>query len=260
MKKILPVLFLLIFLTKVQKVHSQDLFQEYLSSTSKYKSDYEAFVLAKSRFMTYKSLDSEQEAIEKTKTMLLSKVELVKNYLNLIRSKFATETGIQDYKENLTCLQLDNQIEDVSSLKDKIIACQTLSELNEVDLLFEKKYLAAQKLSFKTLGLINLRKFTKFNDIFSEQINLLEEKIAEVKTESNFDTSLLERRTSELKNQAEQQKNNLTVSSKSFLEKADSNNPKEAYLEFISFLEKLKENFANMILSFQEVINSIKKL
>jgi len=260
MKKILPIVFLLIFLTLVQKVNSQDIFQEYLSTASKYKSDYEAFVLAKSRFMTYKSLDSEQEAIEKTKAMLFSKIELVKNYLNLIRSKFAAETGVQDYKENLTYLQLDNQIADVLNLKDKIIACQTLSELNEVDLQFEKKYLASQKLAFKTLGLINLRKFTKFNDIFSEQISLLGGKIGEIKTENAYDVFLWEKRTSELKNQADQEKNNLTQSSKLFLENVDSNNPKETYLEFINSLEKLRGNLVSLVLSFQEVINSIKKL
>lgn len=262
MKKTLPIFFIyLLFLQFCFPRRAISLeTDDYISSTFKYKKDYESFILARSRYLTYKSIWAELEAIESARKMILSKVELLQMYLNLVRNKFAQETGIKDYKENLVFVQLDIQTTDISELKDKIVSAKTLLELDQIEKDFSQKYDSSTKLSFKALGLIKIKKFSSFLDSFLNQLNLLEEKIGEIGNSTDYDTAPLLRRIDEIEKKLESSKNKFNSDSKAFLEKVSSSDPKQTFVSLGNSLSDLKREIVPLFSLLEEIFHLIKKI
>lgn len=234
-------------------------FQDYALSISTFKKDYESFLLAKDRYLAFRSIASEVEAIRMSEKMMKSKVQLVKNYLTLVRLNLAAKTGILDYKENLAYLQLDNHLIEIDGLLTKISSSRTLLEIEKIDEELQKKFEYSQRLAYKSFGLVKIREFSNFIEALLAQHKLLKEKIEAIKSEGDFDVSLIEQRILDLEKNIDSQQTKLTQSSKTFSVAIDSD-PKEAYLAFENSLKEIKLNLSRAISSLEEIIILLKSI
>lgn len=101
MKRILSIVFLLSLLTIPALASSQQAYQDYLFRQDRYRAYYNEFAVAKNEYEKFKSLASETVALEKTKTMLSSRDELLRAYLLLLNEKLNENQGLNPGERGL---------------------------------------------------------------------------------------------------------------------------------------------------------------
>jgi len=241
-------------------VKSQDLFNQYLSSYSKYKSDRESFLISLDNFLAYKSLSSEAEAIEKAKKMISSKLELVEIYLKFLGNKLSLEAKGDESLKNQIYSEIENKIGEIALLKDELESYRTLSGLNKFDQDFKGKYASVELLSFKTLAFLGFSKFSNFINILSGEIDILEKYAKEAETKDQKKNFLLEERTNKLKDSFGLIKTKSEENFNKFSNEINLNNSKEVYFHYLDSLESLRLELDQFILSFEETTELIKNL
>lgn len=259
----LSVIFFLFIFSSVNLAISQDfnqVYQEYLSLSSMLDSDYEIFVLAKNRYLSYRTILSESEAIETSKKMMISRSEVIKKLIEGVRIRLAQETGIIDYQENLLYLNLDSQMSLYASQRELINSQKSLSELNETENELLEKYQATKKLIYKSFILINLKKISQLIENFKKQVQLLNEKFVEIKSSSDNDFTLVNQRLEEINKEFVQIESKVGFEVKNNISLIDnSTDPEVSYSEILSSLNNIKSEFFSLINELDEVIYILKK-
>jgi hypothetical protein len=195
----LPILsfLLIIFLLGFSPVLAQEFdfnkaYQDYQYNYNLYRSSHIDYIAARSEYLNYRTLTSQTKAIEKTKEMLLNRAETLKTYLTALRIKLRETTGITNYDQNISYLKLDNKVTFISSHKNSLPSAASLEDLVKISTELEKAYPEIEVLSYQTLGKIIIGKESYLRQKINEQIQMLEEKINEIRNEGE-DTTIPER-------------------------------------------------------------------
>lgn len=103
--KRLPVYILLLFIFFssgfIVYASSQQAYQDYLYQFDVYRQTYTDFQVAKNEYAKFKSLTSQSSALDKTKTMLSQRDQLLRAYLLLLNEKLNEDTGISTTTKQL---------------------------------------------------------------------------------------------------------------------------------------------------------------
>jgi hypothetical protein len=73
---------------------SQTAYKDYLFQNDTYRQKYSEFSVAKTEYEKFKSLTSQTDALEKTKSMLQSRDQLLRSYLYVLNEKLNEDTGL----------------------------------------------------------------------------------------------------------------------------------------------------------------------
>lgn len=141
MKKIIVfaclLLFPLFFASSVlaQEKNSNEYYQEFLSKYRLYQSKVEPFNAKKSRFLTFRTVETQAEFLESAKDFLSSELAAIESYSNFIRSYLVEVTSILNYQENYLFIKLDDELTYCGLTKEKI---KNLSSLEQTISLFSE--------------------------------------------------------------------------------------------------------------------------
>lgn len=272
MKKFLPVFFVLIlgilvFLPKkpdsvfaLSSQEFQQAYQEYITASSVYQSDYEKFVLSRSKYLTFKSISSESEAIDSTKKMILSRIDFLVKYLTALRMRLALETNILDYQENLLYLQLDNELTSLLNSKELVNSTQDLKGLVEIESDAGKKYQTISKLAYKSLGLINYHQILKVAADLRKQVDLLNSKLEEYGNLRTYDLTNSKKRFEQTDGEFKDLERKMGEDRKNFFNLIDSqDNLEKAYSDYKNSVSTKKGEILNFFSVFEEILFLIKK-
>lgn len=266
-KLLLPIIFFLFplfFLSLSSVVISQDFnqtYQEYLSLSSQLNSDYENFVLAKNRYLSYKTILSESEAVDASKKMMIVRNAVIKKLIEVSRIRLAQETGIINYQENLLYLNLDSQMSVYSSQSEMINSQKSLSELNEAENKLLTGYLTTKKLVYKSLVLINYKKISQEIENLKKQLQLLDEKFGEIKSSSDNDFILVNQRLEEINKKFIQIESRVNLEVKNKISLVDNSaEPEIYYAEIYSSINNIKSEFSSLLNDLNEIIFTLKNV
>jgi len=235
-------------------------YQTYIQSSSVYQTDFEKFVLARSQYLTFKSISSESEAIAATKKMIFSRTDFVANYLKALRIKLALETNILDYQENLLYLQLDNELSSLLNSKEVVTSAQDLKELSKIEKDSGEKFKEIKKSAYKSLSLIIYHQTLKETTDLRKQVDLLKTKLGEYAGLGNSDLSNAQKRFSQLDDQLRSLEKEVAENRKNFFSQVDGQaDPERAYLTYKEQMSSLNMAILNLFPSFEEIIFLIKK-
>jgi len=228
--------------------------QEYYQANSNFKKELELFDLSRSKHLSYQSLASESEAINASQKMMASKVKLISSYLRLIREVLASQTKIENYQENLVYLKFDNLLTELSSFEPRIDSLQSLDDLQKVDQDMGDKFLIGAKLSYKSLGLVNLKKITAIFDQIEGQITALNKEINQFENLSSQDLGLLQKKVVEAETTFKNLKTELSQAEKLFLIKIETDEDKDAYIQLNRSLSTIKVRSDGLLINLNEII------
>jgi ABC-type transport system involved in cytochrome bd biosynthesis fused ATPase/permease subunit len=76
-----------LFLPTTVWASSTSAYQEYLQEFDKYRTVLNDFKVARSEYLKFKTLTSQQSALEKTKQMLADRSQLLRSYLQFLNEK-----------------------------------------------------------------------------------------------------------------------------------------------------------------------------
>lgn len=199
MKRYLPIFIsiLLLFysftLVKAQEFNFNRAYSDYLFNYNQYRQSYTDYVAAKEAYLSYQTLTSKNQALEKTSKMLKDEDEVILTYLTALRMKLAETTGISNYEQNILYLKLDNEVGWYGQHKESLTSAATLEDLVASSTKVADKYKNTEILIYQTLGTILSGKETNFRDQLTGKIQQLKEKIGEIRQRGDKDTALAER-------------------------------------------------------------------
>ncbi len=172
MKKLFLCGLFIIFLSSCRPVHAN-----YSQSFSEYRTAYQNYQIAKSAYQTYQTAITRNDALEKTRQVLLKRSAVVTNYLNLLEEKMAMTSDFDP--QTLATFRGIFQKEK-SWLADngrKISAAATLDDLNSAAGEFSSRYPQINQETEKAVLQILLAKTdsqnAKIGHLFSQTANIL---------------------------------------------------------------------------------------
>lgn len=166
--------------------------EDYLYNYNIYRNDYLKFTSARSEFLNYKTLTSENKAFEATKSMLQNRSLTMKTYLTALRMKLYEETAIINYNQNFYYIKLDDEVAFLDKNKEEYASAGNINDLLVTSKIFEERFLPEEKLAFQTLGQIDSGIETGIKNDINEIISSLETKIGQIKS-TGEDTTVEER-------------------------------------------------------------------
>lgn len=256
---VLALFFLVLSSKLVLSQETEATFKDYIFSASTYQSDLEKFILARGKYLNFKSISSEAEAVFAAKSLLNSKISFISKYLAALKSKLALETKINGYQENLLYLQLDSEISSLLNTKELVSGSLTLSDLDKIDLELGEKYKNVQKLSFKTLGIISCRQIINLITQVSDQVVLLEGQL-EPSSDLEFNSEVVKRRLTEIKQEIAAQNKKINELERMFSETVGSNEePKKVFNDLNGNLSKIKLTILSWFPNLEEILVLISR-
>jgi len=199
-KRYLPVFIFFLFfflssfsLTKAQEFNFSRAYNDYLFNYNQYRQSYSEYVATREAYLSYQTLTSKTQALEKTLKMLKDEDEVIRNYLTALRMKVAETTGISNDEQNILYLKLDNEVLWYTQHKESLNSAATLEDLVASGKKIAEKYQTTEILIYQTLGTILSGKETNFRNQLSDKIQQLKGKLGEIRQRGDKDTSLSER-------------------------------------------------------------------
>lgn len=130
MKRILSVLFLLttfyLLLATYSRADFDSAYQTYLSKYDQYRLALSDYQTARNRYLTYQTLSSQSEALDKTKTFLQNRNQTMILYLKLLLEKHPEENyrkllneDLIFYQDHLNTIDAVGNLEDAVSISNK---------------------------------------------------------------------------------------------------------------------------------------------
>jgi len=168
-------------------------YQDYLHTCSQYREAHKDYIAAKSAYLTYKTLTAKTEAQTKTLKMLQLRNNVVRTYLTALRLKLAETTGISNYEQTVLYLKLDSEVSWYINHTDALPSAGSLEDLVETSAEAQEHYGQTEVLAYQTLGTILAGKEEALRDRFKEEINKINDKIAEIRQKGDKETAMLER-------------------------------------------------------------------
>ncbi len=180
-------------LVKAQEFNFTKAYDDYLFNYNQYRQSYKEYLTAKEAYLSYQTLTSKNQALEKTLKMLKDKDEVIKTYLTALKMKIAETAGISKYEQNILYLKLDNEIEWYGQHKESLNSVATLEDLTSLVEKIAERYKTTEILIYQTLGAILSGKENNFREKLATKIQQLKEKVGEIRQKGDKDTSLIER-------------------------------------------------------------------
>lgn len=164
----------------------------YNSTFEKYRVSYSDYVSAKNSYLTYKTLNSQNLAIEKTKIFLEIRDDLLISYYSLLKEKLLIAPGIADYDKNLKNNVIDERVLFFTNHQSTIDAVSSLPDLVENSKQIDNFQKDLRDETYQILGLILIGKVKDQSDKLSLSIGTISTYINEIKS-TGKDVAKLER-------------------------------------------------------------------
>lgn len=233
-------------------------YDDYLHNFNLYRNAYLEYVSAKSEFLTYKSLEAQTKALEKTRSMLEARSQVLITYLTALRMRLAETTKVIDYEQNMRYIQLDNQVSFLKSNKEQFSSPGSIEDLLAVSREVEGKYPAIELLAYQTIETIVFDAENNLQDRVRKQAEKAEEKVNQMRTEGE-ETATLERWLIEVREKinlsSQKQKEARSIISQM---RAENSGKKESWIAAQRKYEESNQYLKEAISYLKEVVKKIK--
>jgi len=151
---------------------------DYISALNTYKSTYDGYrlvyqnyVQAKNTFLKYRTLNSQSEALDKTKLFLKSRDDTLITYYTVLKEKIAIAEGVLPYDKNLKQNLIDFRIAQFSKHKESIDALASIEDTITKNKDIESLNALLFTESNQIVGLILIGKVRNEGDILGKTID-----------------------------------------------------------------------------------------
>lgn len=164
----------------------------YNSAFEKYRLAYADYISAKNSYLTYKTLNSQTLAIEKTKIFLETRDDLLISYYALLKEKLNLTLGIFDYDKKIKNSIIDARLFFLANHKSTIQSVSSLPDLVQKSSEIDSIQKDLQDETYQIIGLILIGKVKDQSDKLALSINTVSSFTNEIKS-TGKDVAKLER-------------------------------------------------------------------
>lgn len=164
-------IFLSLPLAKVRAT-SEQAYQDYIYQFDLYRQTYTDFSVAKNEYQKFKSLESQTNALTKTRLMLTQRDQLLRAYLLLLNEKLNENTGMGASEKLLYQTLIKNEVTFLENHVKLIPSVGSLEDATTVSKQLESHYMVLQKSMRQTIIGISLGNLAAIRKQFDEVTNL----------------------------------------------------------------------------------------
>lgn len=150
-------------------------YSNYQSKYDIYRTSYQNYQVSKATYLTYKTLSTQNDALEKFRTVLLKRNEVVLSYLNTILEKMREIEGFDPQKTETFQKIAVSEENWITANQVKINAAGTIEDLNDISKDFSTRYRQIDMESKQAVAQILITKTSfsasKIADLFA-RVNL----------------------------------------------------------------------------------------
>jgi hypothetical protein len=147
-------------------------YYDYQFLYSKYRESFRDFTVAKATYFTYKTLTTQNEALEKMRGVLVDRANIISAYFILLAEKLVISEGVPPADSEAFDNMRQNQDNWLEKHIDLIESAATIDDLNDVSAEFDARYQQIVSQTNKTVAAILLAKndaaYAKMPDLFSK--------------------------------------------------------------------------------------------
>lgn len=230
----------------------QSAYSDYSYNYTVYRSAYNDYQVAKSTYLTYRTLTSQSNAIDKLRAVLRARDQVVFVYYNLLQEKLNATAGVADDVKTTFGKIKESEKTWLADHQKKIDAAASLDDLNATSSEFESRYGQMDTETKQAIGSILLAKESALESQVEAFITKLQTKLTEIR-QSGDDTTFADRGIIDIQNKLELFQTKLGQAREVFY-------PKSAYagsqIEIFQGQQKLTE--ANQYL--REAVNFLTEI
>ncbi len=109
-----------------------DAYQKYKTSIEQYNDRHSKYVIARTQYFAYKTLTSQNNAQVATSDMMVSRVEVLLNYLEVLKLRFRDSEGVSDDIKNENRTFIDGEINWFNTYKGRIVPTTPLLDMQKL--------------------------------------------------------------------------------------------------------------------------------
>ncbi len=250
-------------------VHAQepltynDAYAQYTSRQAEYQKAHDEYVLRRSQYLRFKSLQSEKDARDATVAMLGTRDEVVIAYLSVLQKRLEETTGLTDAGKKVYLTQLTDEKTFFKDHKAKIPSAGTLDDLVADSNLASNRYKDDQKLLYQILFAIANGKITDLRTRLSDNLNNIKSKIETIRNETRpeytFDLDKLQK----IDRYVFESENKLARSEEKQISAQDTTNIRDftsdTYTQKLGQLGEAQQLLKEASSYMREIINEVEK-
>ncbi len=215
MNKILPVIGLFLLFTHPVFADYQSAYSDYTFAYSQYRTSYNDYQVAKSTYLTYHTLVSQNEAINKLRAILQARDQVMLVYYNLLQEKLNATPGVTDSAKNTFGKVKASEITWLAGHQKKVSAAASLEDLNQAASDFENHFPQMAAETKQTIGVVFAGKESTLKSQVDSFITNLTTKLTEIR-QTGENTTFADRGQINVKNKLDLYQQKLTEANSLF--------------------------------------------
>jgi len=168
-------------------------YKDYIYNFNLYQNAHSTYQLARNQYLQAKTLTSQNNALEATRTMLQARDQTMITYLTAIRLKLAETPGLSDIIRDGLYSRIDQEVAWLNTHKENLTSAATLEDIVE-DSNEARDRLGIQKtIAFDAMRDISSSTVQIHRQSTSDIIAQIRVKVSEIRGRQNKDTGVIER-------------------------------------------------------------------
>jgi len=165
-------------------------YSDYQAQIKEYELKHSDYILKRSQYLRFKTLTSQEDAIDATGEMLFARADVVASYLKTLKEKLKEGEDIPaDFEARIT-VSIDDELVWLSSHKGETATAETLKDLEGSSLESSERFSSSQNLAFyETLSAIALGKVLGYEKRTQDLFDGLKKKLDEIRSDSRDEYS-----------------------------------------------------------------------
>lgn len=172
------------------------LYQEYSLRVEEYRRAHDEYILARSQYLKFRTLTSQNTAKDKTAVFLEARDEVAISYIKALKERLKETQGIPDATRDGINTRLDDEINWFSDHKGRVSGAGSLDDSVKDSDEAKRRYQAIEPLLYEALSIISSGKISRFRERLDETFTSVSQKVTEIREEEReefqFDTRKLE--------------------------------------------------------------------
>lgn len=167
-------------------------YQDYTYTNQLYRTAKNEYQIARSSYQTYRTLASQNEAIDKFRKILILRNQVMTVYYDLLQEKMNETNGVTaDSKSTFNIIRL-SEAAWLSDHQKKVAVATSIEDLNSVSREFDQRYAQMDSETKQSIGVIEMAKVTVLRDSVDSLLSRLSQKVTEINS-SGEDTTFAAR-------------------------------------------------------------------
>ncbi len=158
--------------------------REYLVAQENYQRAHLDYVTSKTQYQNFKTLASEEQLIQKTRSMLSERDEVVIQYLEAVHQKLQAPIGVSDIEIDLLQVALNSHLAWFSEHKNNLSSASTLSDLQRDSNLAKNQFALIEAFTYETFTVLSMGRIADFEERIIEIQSALQDKVGGIRNET----------------------------------------------------------------------------